>query len=83
MRMIAYLLCLICVGLAVMYFLVPAGQLPSQFPAFVYFLLPPNWIPSAFPGYEPGSAHIHTKHAVVALAGAVVLFSIGWFVGRR
>jgi hypothetical protein len=64
--MIAYLLAIICLIVAVVYFLMPAGSLP----AFM-------------PGYEAGSAHIHMKHAVIAVVAAVVLFLIGWFVGRR
>jgi len=66
MRMPAYIFAIICVIAAVMYFVMPAGQLP----AFM-------------PGYEVGSAHVHVKHAVIALVAAVVLFLIGWFVGRR
>ena len=66
MRMIAYILGIICIIAAVMYFVMPAGQLP----AFM-------------PGYEVGSAHVHVRHAVIAVAAAVVLFLIGWFVGRR
>jgi hypothetical protein len=66
MRMLAYILAIICVIAAVMYFVMPAGQLP----AFM-------------PGYEVGSVHVHVKHGVIALAAAVVLFLIGWFVGRR
>jgi hypothetical protein len=34
------------------------------------------------PGYEAGSAHMHMKHAVLALVAAIILFLIGWFVGR-
>jgi hypothetical protein len=63
MKMIAYLLAIVCVIAAVMYFVMPAGQLP----AFM-------------PGYSAGSPLIHMKHAIAA---AVVLFAIGWFIGRR
>ncbi len=66
MRMIAYILAIICIIAAVMYFVMPAGQLP----AFM-------------PGYEVGSAHVLVKHADIALVAAVVLFLVGWFVGRR
>ncbi len=66
MRMLAYLLAIICIVAAVMYFVMPAGSLPTF-----------------MPGYEVGSAHVHVKHAVIALVAAVVLFLIGWFVGRR
>lgn len=66
MKMIAYLLAIICIIAAVMYFVMQAGQLPTF-----------------MPGYEAGSAHIHHKHAIIALIAAVVLFVIGWFIGRR
>jgi hypothetical protein len=35
------------------------------------------------PGYEAGSAHIHTKHAIIAVVAAVILAVIGWLIGRR
>jgi hypothetical protein len=66
MRLLAYLLAIICIIAAVMYFAMPAGQLPTF-----------------MPGYEAGSAHIHMKHAIIALVLGVILFVIGWFVGRR
>jgi hypothetical protein len=65
MRMLAYLLAIICVIVAVMYFVMPAGSLPTF-----------------MPGYEAGSAHMHMKHAVAAAIAAVILFLLGWFVGR-
>jgi hypothetical protein len=66
MRLVAYLLAIICVIAAVMYFVMPAGQLPTF-----------------MPGFEAGSAHVHMKHAIIALVAAVVLFLIGWLIGRR
>jgi len=66
MKMLAYLLAIICVIAAVMYYVMPAGQLPTF-----------------MPGYIAGSDHIHTTHAIAAAAAAVVLFVIGWFMGRR
>ncbi len=66
MKLLAYLLAIICIIAAVMYFFMPAGSLP----AFM-------------PGYEAGSAHMHMKHAVIALVAGLVLFVIGWFIGRR
>ncbi len=65
MRMLAYLLAIICIIAAAMYFLMPAGSLPTF-----------------MPGYIAGSNHIHTTHAVIAAIAAIVLFLIGWFVGR-
>jgi hypothetical protein len=66
MKMIAYLLAIICVIAAVMYFVIPAGQLPTF-----------------MPGYLAGSSHIHTTHAIAAAVAAVVLFVLGWILGRR
>jgi hypothetical protein len=66
MRLLAYLVAIICIIAAVMYFVMPAGQLPTL-----------------MPGYEAGSAHIHLKHAIIALVLGVILIVIGWFVGRR
>jgi hypothetical protein len=65
MKMLAYLLAIICVIAAVMYYVMPAGSLPSF-----------------MPGYIAGSTAIHTKHAIAAAGAAVVLFLIGWLVGR-
>jgi hypothetical protein len=65
MKTIAIVLGLICVALAILYFVVPAGSLPS-------FL----------PGYELGSPRVHMKHGIAAAVAAVVLFAIGWFIGR-
>ena len=50
--------------------------------AVVYFILPAGSLPSFFPGFEAGSARVHVKHGIAALAVAVVLFGVGWFVGR-
>jgi uncharacterized membrane protein len=66
MKMLAYLLAIICIIAAVMYFVIPAGSLPTF-----------------MPGYEVGSAHLHHKHAAVAVIAAIILFVIGWFAGRR
>jgi hypothetical protein len=66
MRVIAYILAIICAIVAVMYFAIPAGNLPDF-----------------MPGFEAGSTHIHTKHAVIAAVAAIVLAVIGWLVGRR
>jgi hypothetical protein len=51
--------------------------------AVVYFVVPAEALPSFFPGFEAGSSRIHVKHGVVSAAGAVVLFGIGWWAGRR
>jgi hypothetical protein len=66
MKMLAYLLAIICVIAAVMYYTMPAGSLPTF-----------------MPGYIVGSDHIHVTHAVASAVAAVVLFVIGWILGRR
>ena len=65
MRVLAFLLAILCVIAAVMYFVMQAGSLPTF-----------------MPGYVPGSTAIHMKHAIAAAGAAVVLFLIGWLVGR-
>jgi hypothetical protein len=65
MRLVAFVLAIICIIVAVMYFVIPAGSLPTF-----------------MPGYEAGSVHIHMKHAIIAAVAAVVLFLIGWLLGR-
>ena len=65
MKMLAYLLAIICVIAAVMYYVMPAGSLPSF-----------------MPGHADGSTVIHMKHAYAAAGAAVILFLLGWFLGR-
>ena len=66
MRMLAYLLGIICLIAAAMYFVMPADQLPTF-----------------MPGFDAHSVRIHKNHALAALIAAIVLFVIGWFIGRR
>jgi len=65
MKMLAYLLAVICIIIAVVYYTIPAGQLPPF-----------------MPGFAGGSSLIHFKHAYAAAGAAVVLFIVGWFLGR-
>ena len=51
--------------------------------AAIYLLVPADSLPSFFPGHEAGLARIRLKHGLVVGAAGVVLFAIGWFVGRR
>ena len=51
--------------------------------AVVYFVVPAESLPGFFPGFEAGSARVHVKHGIVSAIGAVVLFGIGWWAGRR
>jgi hypothetical protein len=46
-------------------------------------VVPAESLPSFLPGFEAGSTRVHVKHGVVSAVGAVVLFGIGWWAGRR
>jgi hypothetical protein len=65
MRLVAYILAVILIIIAVIYFLMPADSLPTF-----------------FPGHEPGLTRIRMKHGIAAGAAGVILFLVGWFVGR-
>ena len=50
----------------------------------VYLTKTAAQLPSFFPGHQAGSAHHHTKHALVAFALAIVSWAGAWFsTGRR
>ena len=51
--------------------------------AIVYFVMPADSLPSFMPGHEAGLMRPHTKHGIAAGAAGVVLFALGWFMGRR
>ena len=51
--------------------------------AVVYLVVPAESLPGFFPGHEAGSTRIHVKHGVVSGVAALVLFAVGWWVGRR
>jgi hypothetical protein len=51
--------------------------------AVIYFAMPAGSLPTFMPGYTVGSDHIHIKRAIIAAVAAIVLFLIGWLVGRR
>ena len=65
MRLVVYLLAIICAIAAIIYITTQAGSLPTF-----------------MPGHATGSARIHSTHALAAAIAAVVLFIIGWAVGR-
>jgi hypothetical protein len=44
--------------------------------------MPAGSLPTFMPGYAAGSARIHSTHALGAAIVAVVLFIVGWAVGR-
>jgi hypothetical protein len=51
--------------------------------AAIYLWLPAEKLPSFLPGYEAGLTRIRMKHGIAAGVAGVVLFLIGWFVGRK
>jgi hypothetical protein len=51
--------------------------------AAIYLLVPADSLPSFFPGYEAGLTRTRMKHGLAAGAVGIVLFAIGWFVGRK
>ena len=50
--------------------------------ACIYWLVPAGSLPNFAPGFEGGSARVHVKHGVAALAVAAAFFIVAWFVGR-
>jgi hypothetical protein len=61
----ATVLGIVFLALTIMYFVTPAGSLPSF-----------------FPGYASGGTGHHSKHAIVALVIALVLFAFAWFQSK-
>ena len=51
--------------------------------AAVYFLMPADSLPSFFPGHEAGLMRPRMKHGVAAGIVGVMLFVVGWVLGRR
>ena len=49
----------------------------------VYLLVPADSLPSFFPGYEAGLMRPRMKHGYIAGGVGIVLFLLGWFIGRR
>ena len=47
-----------------------------------YFVTPAGSLATFMPGYEAGVAGHHTKHAVVSLVVALVLFAFAWFQSK-
>jgi hypothetical protein len=51
--------------------------------AATYWLVPVGSLPSFSPGFEAGSRHIASKHAIGSLMVALVLFTFAWLQIRR
>jgi hypothetical protein len=43
----------------------------------IYYVLPGGSLPTFMPGYDAGSTHINTMHAIAAATAAVVFLLIG------
>jgi hypothetical protein len=50
--------------------------------AGIYLMLPADSLPSFMPGFEPGLARVRLKHGIAAGAAGVILFLLGWYLGR-
>jgi hypothetical protein len=50
--------------------------------AIVYLTVPADSLPAFFPGHEAGLARVRMKHGIASGVVGVVLFAIGWYVGR-
>ena len=51
--------------------------------AAVYLLVPADSLPAFLPGHEAGLMRPRMKHGLAAGAAGIVLFALGWFLGRR
>lgn len=51
--------------------------------AAVYLLVPAESLPSFFPGYEAGLTRTRIKHGLASGAIGIVLFVVGWVLGRK
>jgi uncharacterized membrane protein len=51
--------------------------------AAIYLLVPADSLPSFMPGHEAGLMRPRMKHGLAAGAVSIILFVIGWVLGRR
>ena len=51
--------------------------------AAAYLLIPADALPTFMPGYEAGLMRPRMKHGYAAGGAGIVLFVLGWFLGRR
>ncbi|MEA2930961.1 MAG: hypothetical protein QOG38_3389 [Hyphomicrobiales bacterium] len=51
--------------------------------AVAYLLIPADALPTWMPGYEAGRTATRMKHGLAAGGVGILLFILGWFVGRR
>jgi hypothetical protein len=50
--------------------------------AVVYLTVPADSLPAFLPGHEAGLTRVRMKHGLASGAVGIILFAIGWFVGR-
>jgi hypothetical protein len=51
--------------------------------AAIYLLVPADSLPSFMPGHEAGLMRPRMKHGLAAGAVGIILFVVGWVLGRR
>ena len=51
--------------------------------AVFYWMTPAGGLPAFLPGFEAGSDHIHTSHALGCLVVGLVLLVVAWFMRAR
>jgi hypothetical protein len=51
--------------------------------AAAYLLIPADSLPTFLPGHEAGLMRPRMKHGLVAGGAGIVLFILGWLLGRR
>jgi hypothetical protein len=51
--------------------------------AAIYLLVPADSLPSFMPGREAGLMRPRMKHGLAAGAAGIILFVVGWVLGRR
>ena len=51
--------------------------------AVFYWMTPAGGLPAFLPGFEAGSDHIHTSHALGCLVVGLLLLVVAWFMRVR
>ena len=51
--------------------------------AAIYLMVPADSLPSFMPGHEAGLMRPRMKHGLAAGALGIILFVVGWVLGRR
>lgn len=51
--------------------------------AAYYWITPAGSLPTFLPGFQAGSDHVHTTHALACLVVGLVLLAASWFAWSR